>query len=226
VCLGGVGCLSELVTTLWFENVGFLNEQMLDTPVGRFSIRQMGIFLVFGLLAWIASLAFGDLVLKIVVAGGIFFTGAALFTRKIKTVSPEAHLLYFIKRFLQTTTKPKLSLPTKGKPSMEQASKSMLLSATLGAPVKVVGVLKDFSGKILSGKNFKVNVNNTAHSNGATDQEGYFCTYFTPDHPGRFQIDIQPEDHPDIIQQITIQVNPQKTNKEEEVTQNAQKTLA
>jgi len=227
VRLGVVGCLSELVTTLWFENVGFLNEQMLDTPVGRFSIRQMGIFLVFGLLAWIASLVFGDLVFKIVVAGGIFFTGAALFTRKIKTVSPEAHLLYFIKRFLQTTTKPKLSLPTKGKPSVEQASKSMLLSATLGAPVKVVGVLKDFSGKILSGKNFKVNVNNTAHSNGATDQEGYFCTYFTPDHPGRFQIDIQPEDHPDIIQQITIQVNPpQKTNKEEEVTQNAQKTLA
>jgi hypothetical protein len=167
------------------------------------------------------------MVLKIVVAGGIFFTGAALFTRKIKTVSPEAHLLYFIKRFLQTTTtKQKRSTHTKDKPSVEQVSKSMLLSATLGAPVKVVGVLKDFSGKILSCKNFKVNVNNTAHSNGATDQEGCFCTYFTPDHPGLFQIDIQPEDHPDIIQQITIQVNPQKTNKEEEVTQNAQKATA
>jgi len=99
VRLGVVGCLSELVTTLWFENVGFLNEQMLDTPVGRFSIRQMGIFLVFGLLAWIASLVFGDLVFKIVVAGGIFFTGAALFTRKIKTVAPEAHLLILSKDF-------------------------------------------------------------------------------------------------------------------------------
>ena len=217
-----MGCLSELVTTLWFENVGFLNEQMLDTPVGRFSIRQMGIFLVFGLLAWVASLAFGDLVLKIVVAGGIFFTGAALFTRKIRTVSPEAHLLYFIKRFLQTTTKQKRALPTKSKQSGEQASKSMLLSATLGAPVKVVGILKDFSGKILSGKNFKVHINNITHSNGSTDQEGYFCTYFTPDHPGLFQIDIQPEDHPETIQQITIQINPQKT-KDEEVTQNAQK---
>ncbi|MCL2477848.1 hypothetical protein, partial [Candidatus Bathycorpusculum sp.] len=210
--------------TLWFENVGFLNEQMLDTPVGRFSIRQMGIFLIFGLLAWIASLAFGDLVFKIVVAGGIFFTGVALFTRKIKTVAPEAHLLYFIKKFLQTTTttKHKHSTSVKGKSSVELASRSMLLSATLGAPVKVVGVLKDFSGKILSGKNFKVNVNNTAHSNGATDQEGYFCTYFTPDHPGRFQIDIQPEDSQETIQQITIQVNP----KTEEVTQNAQKTIA
>ena len=198
---------------------------MLDTPVGRFSIRQMGIFLIFGLLAWVASLAFGDLVLKIVVAGGIFFTGAALFTRKIRTVSPEAHLLYFIKRFLQATTKQKRVLPTKSKQSGEQASKSMLLSATLGAPVKVVGVLKDFSGKILSGKNFKVNVNNTTHSNGTTDQEGYFCTYLTPDHPGLFQIDIQPEDSQETIQQITIQVNPQKT-KEEEVNPNAQKTLA
>ena len=211
--------MSELVTTLWFENVGFLNEQMLDTPVGRFSIRQMGIFLVFGLLAWVASLAFGDLVLKIVVAGGIFFTGAALFTRKIKTVAPEAHLLYFIKKFLQTTTKQKHFKSTKSKQYVEPASKSMLLSATLGVPVKVVGVLKDFSGKILAGKNFKVNVNNTTHSNGSTDQEGYFCTYFTPDHPGLFQIDIQSEDHPDTIQQITIQVNP----KTEEVTQNAQK---
>jgi hypothetical protein len=82
VC-GGLGCLSELVTTLWFEDVSFLHEQMLDTPLGRFSIRQMGIFLIFGLLAWVASLAFSDLVFKIVVAGAIFFTGAALFTRKM-----------------------------------------------------------------------------------------------------------------------------------------------
>ncbi|MDR2720281.1 MAG: hypothetical protein LBC03_05720 [Nitrososphaerota archaeon] len=174
--------MSELVVTLWFEDVGFLHEQLLDTPVGRFSIRQMGLFLVFGLLAWLVSLVFADLVLKLVVAGCIFFSGAAIFTRKIKTVSPEVHLLYLVKRFLQTT-KQKHSTHVKRKRSVEQVSKVMCLSATLGVPVKVVGVLKDFSGNVLAGKNFKVNINNTTHSTGATDQDGYFCTYFVPDHP-------------------------------------------
>ena len=214
--------MSELVQALWFEDTGFLHEQMLDTPVGRFSIRQMGMFLVFGLLAWLSSLVFADLVFKIVVAGAIFFGGVALFTRKIKTVSPEAHLLCLIRRFtLQIKQKHSAA---KAKQCVEQESKSMLLSATLGTPVKIVGVLKDLTGKILSGKNFKVNVNSIAHSSGVTDQEGYFCTYFTPDHPGLFQIDIQPEDHPDITQKITIQVNPPQKTKDEEVTKNAQKS--
>jgi len=124
--------VSELVQTLWFENVSFLNEQILDTPVGRFSLRQMGIFLIFGLLAWVASIAFTDLVLKIVVAGAIFFSGAALFTRKIKTVSPETHLLYVIRKcYLQI--KHKHSITSKGK-LVEQTSSDMLLSATLGVP--------------------------------------------------------------------------------------------
>lgn len=99
--------MSEPMQTLWFEDVGFLNEQMLDTPVGRFSIRQTGIFLVFGLLAWIASLISEDLIFKIVTAGAIFFTGAAIFTRKIKTIPPEIHLLYMIgiRRSLQIKQK-------------------------------------------------------------------------------------------------------------------------
>jgi Cdc6-like AAA superfamily ATPase len=206
-----VGCLSELVQTLWFEDVGFLHEQMLDTPVGRFSIRQMGIFLIFGLLAWITSLVFVDLVLKIVVAGAIFVAGAVFFTRKIRTVSPEAHLLCFIRRVLQINKKH--VAPANNQQFMEQVSKSMLLSATLGVPVKVAGVLKDFSGKILCGKNFKVNINNTTYSNGTTDQEGCFCTYFISDRPGRFEVDIQPENTQDPAQKITIQVNPKKPKK-------------
>ena len=209
--------VSELVQTLWFEDTGFLHEQMLDTPVGRFSIRQMGMFLVFGLLAWLSSLVFADLVLKLVVAGGIFFSGAALFTRKIKTVSPEAHLLCLIKRFIMQI-KQKRSV-TKAQQCVEHESKSMLLSATLGVPVKVVGVLKDCSGKILAGKNFKVNINNTTHSNGVTDPEGCFCTYFTPDGSGLFQIDIQPEDAPEAVEQIIVNVTPKE---EEAIKQNAE----
>jgi len=207
--------VSEIVSTLWFEDTRFLNEQMLDTPLGRFSIRQMCIFLIFGLLAWVVSLLFSDLVLKLVVAGAIFFTGAALFTRKIKTVSPEAHLLCLIKRFTMQIRQKQLT--PKGRQSVEQTSTSLLLSATLGMPVKLAGVLKDLTGKILSGKNFKVSVNNMAYSKGATDEEGYFYTYFIPDHIGLFKVDIQPEDSNEPIQQITVKVNP----KTEEEKQNA-----
>ena len=224
--------MSELlVSTLWFEDVSFLNEQMLDTPVGRFSIRQMIIFLVFGLLAWIASLTFVDLVLKIVVAGAVFVTGAAFFARKTKTIPPETHLLHLVNRFLQTS-KQKKSLTIKNKQPVEQTTKTtMLLSATLGVPVKVAGVLKDTSGKILSNKNFQVSANGTIHSNGVTDKEGYFCTYFTPNHTGHYEINIQPENHPKTTQKITIQTNPKKTQtqtkekqtkEEDEVNQNAE----
>ncbi len=205
-------CLSELVQALWFDDVSFLNEQMLDTPVGRFSIRQMGIFLIFGLLAWLLSLVFADLVLKVVVAGAVFFAGAALFTRKIKTVSPEAHLLYMIRRFSMQVKQRRSAV--KANQSVGQGSKSLLLSATLGVPVKVVGVLKDFTGKILSGKNFKVNINNTTYSKGSTDDEGYFCTYFVPDRSGVVQLDIQPEGSTEAVQQITVNVQP-KTEEEE-----------
>ncbi|MDR0797915.1 MAG: hypothetical protein LBE70_04280 [Nitrososphaerota archaeon] len=198
--------MSELVQALWFEDVGFLHEQMLDTPVGRFSIRQMGIFLIFGFLAWLSSLVFADLVLKVVVAGAIFFAGAALFTRKIKTVSPEAHLLYMTRRFTIQTKQRRSAVKVKS--SVEQVSKSLLLSATLGAPVKIVGILKDVTGQILSGKNFQVNINNTTYAKGSTDEEGCFCTYFVTDRSGVFQLDIQPEGSTEAVQQITVNVQP------------------
>jgi len=68
----GAFLVSELVLALWFEDVGFLNESLLDTPVGRFSIRQMVFFLFFGLIGWLLSLVFVDLVLKLVVGVGVF----------------------------------------------------------------------------------------------------------------------------------------------------------
>ena len=207
--------MSELVSALWFEDVGFLNEQLLDTPVGRFSIRQMALFLFFGLLGWLASLVFADLISKITVGGCIFLMGAAIFSRKVKTVPPEIHLISVVRQFL--VIKPKPSKQRNN--SSVDVSKSLLLSASLGVPVKIVGVLKDLAtGKILSSKNFKVNINNTVHSKGATDEEGYFCTYFVPDRFGVFQIEIQPEDVQESIQQIMVNVNPkseEKTNENE-----------
>jgi hypothetical protein len=217
----GAVLVSELVSALWFEDVGFLNEALLDTPVGRFSIRQMVLFLFFGLLGYLSSLVFADLVLKLCVGVGVFLVGAAIFSRKVKTVPPEVHLLYVVRQFL--LVKPKRS-NKKGKLSAENVPRSLLLSGSLGVPVKVVGVLKDLvTGKILSGQNFKVSINNTVHSGGVTDEDGCFCTYFVPDRFGVFQIEIQPEDAQEPVQQIVVKVNPkseEKTNENE--TKNSQ----
>ena len=210
--------MSELVSALWFEDVGFLNEALLDTPVGRFSIRQMCLFLFFGLLGYLSSLVFADLVLKLVVGVGVFFVGATVFSRKVKTVSPEVHLFCVMRQFLLAKSK---RSSQKGKPSGQNASGSLLLSASLGVPLKVVGVLKDLAtGKILCGKNFKVSINNTTHSRGMTDEEGCFCTYFVPDRFGVFQIEIQPEDASEPIQQITVNVNPKSEEKTNETKTN------
>jgi hypothetical protein len=212
----GVVCVSELVSALWFEDVGFLHEQILDTPVGRFSIRQMCLFLFFGLLGWLLSLVFADLVLKLVVGGGVFFVGATVFSRKVKTVPPEVHLLYVVRQFL--LSKPKRPNQKDTQPE-ESASRFLLLFGSLGVPVKVVGVLKDLTtGRILSGKNFKVSVNNTVHSKGSTDEDGCFCAYFVPDRFGVFQIEIQPEDAQELSQQITVNVNPKSEEKQNEET--------
>ena len=198
-------CLSELVSTLWFEDVGFLHEPILDTPLGRFSIRQTVIFLVFGLLAWAGSLLFADLALKLAMAGTIFFSGAVLFTRKIKTLPPEVHLLYLItNRSLQKPQKP----PTNPQP-LGLPTQSLLLSATLGVPIKIVGVLKDpTTHQVLSNQSFNVNLDNTPYTKGLTDETGSFCTYFIPDHFGLFQITLQPDDTKKTIQQINLTINP------------------
>jgi hypothetical protein len=149
-----------------------------------------------------------DAVLKIVVAGAVFFAGAALFTRKIKTVPPETHLLHLTK---QLTTKTKQNKPVK---NTQPIKPTLQLSAVLGVPVKLVGVLKDFTGKVLADKGFKVNINSTPYSKGTTDEEGNFCAYFAPDRFGIFQIEIQPENSTEPTQQITVNVNPKN---EEEV---------
>jgi len=201
--------------TLWFEDVSFLNEQMLDTPVGRFSIRQTLIFLVFGLLAYLSSLLSEDLIFKIVVGGAVFFMGAAIFTRKVKTIAPETHLLYILglAGTLKTKQKPTGKQENKGSAETLQLPKSIVLSVTLGVPVKVVGVLKDpASGKTLSNRNFDISIDGSAYNKGYTDEAGFFCAYFVPDHFGVFKIDVKPEGFTDSNQQITVNVKPKEVS--------------
>jgi hypothetical protein len=159
--------------------------------------------------------------LKIVVGMGVFLVGASLFSCKVKTVPPEMHLFCVLWLFL--LTKPKRSKQRVNSASGDGSYKSLLLSGSLGVPVKVVGVLKDLvTGKILSGKTFKVNINNTVHSGGVTDDEGCFCTYFVPDRFGVFQIEIQPEDAPEPVQQIMVSVNPKSEEKTNDKANNSQ----
>jgi hypothetical protein len=176
----------------------------------------MALFLLFGLLGWLFSLVFADLVAKIVVGGCVFLVGVAVFSRKVKTVPPEVHLLYVARQFL--VLKPKQRGNSSSSSVEEGFSRSLLLSGSLGVPVKIVGVLKDLTtGKIFGDKPFKVNINNTIHSKGTTDEDGYFCTYFVPDRFGVFQIEIQPEDTEEASQKITVNVNPKSEEKTDEI---------
>ncbi len=205
--------------TLWFEEVGFFHEQILDTPIGRFSIRQMIVFLIFGLSAYSISLLLEDLIFKIVVAGSIFFSGAAVFTRKTKTLPPEKHLLYIINnKYAQKKKHKKRKKHRQQKQQQKTATpvasvKEMRLSATLGVPVKIVGSLKDpASKKVLTNRSFELCVDGTAYSKGFTDQEGFFSAYFVPDRFGIFKLEIKPEDYAKPVLHIVVKVNPKEVS--------------
>lgn len=202
--------LSKSVRTLWFEDVGFLNEPILDTPVGRFSIRQTVALLAFGLLGWAVASFFEDLMFKLVSAGVVFFVGAAVFTRKVKTVSPERHLLLMLgvgrplKRKFKTRRKAK-----GGRIRPPPPVRSVVLSASLEAPVKVVGVLRDpASGRLLPHRGFEVYVDGKPHSEGSTDEHGFFSVFFVPDRYGTFKVEVKPKGFAEVAQQITVNVKP------------------
>ena len=216
----GLIFVSELVQSLWFEDVGFFNEAILDTPMGRFSIRQMGFFLVFGFLAYITSLVFNDLMLKIVFGGFVFFVGAAVALWKVRTLSVEVHFLYLFKRRFLVS---KYIFVNSSNVVGNSSSVGVLLSASLGVPIRVAGVLKNLvTGKVLSDKIFNVSVDNQVHFKGVTDEEGFFSTYFVPDRLGQFQIVIASDDVAESVQKITINVNPVNEKKVEVEKENAE----
>jgi hypothetical protein len=200
----GLVCLSkELVSALWFEDTSFFNEQVLDTPVGRFSVRQMCFFLVFGLLAYVVSCVFGDLVLKVVFGGVVFCVGATIALWRVRTLPLEVHLLYLFKRrFLQhkrvSKVKVRRSVP----------STVVVLVGVLGVPVRVLGVLRDSaSGNVLSAKPFVLLVVGTAYSSGVTDGEGFFSSCFVSDRLGQFHLSIVPEGSTEPFQKFLVNVN-------------------
>jgi hypothetical protein len=75
----------------------------------------------------------------------------------------------------------------------------------------VVGVLKDPAlRKPLLNRSFEISVDGAAYSKGFTDEEGFFCAYFVPDHFGVFKIEVKPEGFAGSTQQITVNVKPKE----------------
>lgn len=187
--------------TLWFEDISFARQGMIDTPFGRMSARQLAGLGFFALLAWIAfqALSFvGDLVFQLIPAGLVFVAGAILFTWPVKTVPPERIILLA----LGIGRKPLKKAPVKRKaerkaPVPREAAPTARVSkaqATVGEPFKIVGVLRDPRlGKPLANCGFEVFADGVSQYKGSTDEQGGFEVVYVPQYAGVLNIEVRPE---------------------------------
>ncbi|MCW4008799.1 MAG: hypothetical protein NWF09_08965 [Candidatus Bathyarchaeota archaeon] len=203
--------MSEPVNALWFEDVGFLNEPFLDTPFGKYSVRQMIILLSIAGISFASTLFFDDLLLKLVIAGSVFVVGAAFFMRRVKTLTPEKHLMLILGfgRAIPKTALKKQTKKAAVKPQTVTA-KSMTVTSELETPVKIVGVVQSPStGKKIVNNHFDVYVDGKYYSSGITDEMGFFELFLSPDHYGTYNIEIKPKDTVESMH-ITVVVNPKR----------------
>lgn len=137
--------MPRVIRTLWFEDVGLLNEPVFDTPLGRLTIRQTTALIAFALLAWMTTLFFEDFIYKVVTAGAVFLFGAVLFIHRVKTVPPERIILLAFGLGRKRSRKPieARKAVRKGPIKAPASAKTVKVSAELDAPVKIVGVLRD-----------------------------------------------------------------------------------
>lgn len=203
------------VQTLWFEDVGLLHEPVLDTPVGRLSLRQTFALLIFAVLAYAVTLFFTDIVSKAVVGGAVFVLGAAIFTHRVKTVPPERYILLALGVGRSKPGKPVEKLRRGGKRDriVEPSTtvKSMRLSTELDTPVKIVGVLRDPStGELLAGRGFEFIVDGVRHSSGVTDDQGFFTVFFVPPRFGVYRVEVKPEGFAAASQMFEIHAEPKR----------------
>lgn len=186
--------------TLWFEDIGFARQGMIDTPFGRVSARQLGGIGFFALLAWIVFQALGfvgDLVLRLAPAGLILLAGVVIFTWPVKTVPPERMILLALgigrKRLKKTAVKRKAEKKAPASRA-SPAAKVSKAQATVGEPFKIVGVLREPRlGKPLANCNFEVFVDGAPQYKGVTDEQGCFEVVYIPQYAGVLNIEVRPE---------------------------------
>jgi len=203
--------------TLWFEDIGLVNQPLIDTPFGRLTVRQAAGIGFFALLAWLtfSALGFvGDLALRAVPAVLIFAAGAVVFSWRVKTVPPEKILILALRR--KRGRKPAKQKAAREKGAEKVAPKAPVTvkvtkaQATVGEPFKVVGVLREpSSGTPLANRNFDVIVDGVLRYKGATDEQGGFEVVYIPESVGLVRIEVRPEGYAGVSQSIEVAVRGQ-----------------
>ncbi len=204
--------------TLWFEDVGLMNQPLIDTPFGRLTTRQAAGMGLFALLAWMtfSALGFvGDIFLRALMAFLVFMAGAVIFMWRVKTVPPERTILLAlgIGKRRKGPLRP-AKAPRKGEekavvraPVAVKVSKAQ---ATVGEPFKVVGVLRDPSlGTPLANRSFDVFVDGQLRFKGVTDEDGAFEVVYVPENVGVLRIEVRPEGYVGAGQSIEVTVSGQ-----------------
>jgi hypothetical protein len=205
--------------TLWFEDIGLVNQPLIDTPFGRLTVRQAAGIGFFALLAWLTFSALGfveDLVFRAVPAVLIFVAGAVVFSWRIKTVPPEKILILALGLGRKRGRKPAKQKAAREKVAEKVAPKAPVTvkvtkaQATVGEPFKVVGVLREPSfGTPLANRNFDVIVDGALRYKGTTDEQGGFEVVYIPESVGLVRIEVRPEGYAGVSQSIEVTVRGQ-----------------
>ncbi len=201
--------------TLWFEDISFARQGVIDTPLGRMSARQLVGLGFFALMAWMTfqALSFMDLLIRLIPAGLTFIAGAIIFTWPIKTVPPERIILLALglgrKQPRRRAPEKGVKRKAEGKAPREVpvAMKVSKAQATVGEPLKIVGILRDPRlGKPLANRNFEVYADGALLYKKTTDEQGSFEVVFVPQFAGVVRIEVRPEGAVGAEQSIEVTV--------------------
>lgn len=227
---------SDEVPVFWFENIGLFNEPLFDSPVGRFTVRQIVILGFFALIAWIVQGFLQDFTLKIGAVLFVMFFGGYLAFSRIKTVPVEKSIALALgigkpmRKVLKRKAKPKKRKKKKEEKVEEKVEETMKIdmktgkvivlakpsrvvnvSASLDEPVRVATVVRDkVTGEPLANRSFTVYVEDKEHSSGVTDQDGGFVTYITAKRFGRVRVDIFVEGYREPVDSFILNMKPRK----------------
>ncbi len=195
------------VRTLWFEDVSVWHEPILPTPIGKFTFRQLAILIVFGIVAYgvAGTQPPQDLMARIMAGAIVFLPGLFLAFKRVKTVSPEAHLAMLLFGGFRGAGPKPVRRRAKGRRGVLPVEEPKPLevprrvevevgAATVEKPIVISGVLRNpRSGEPLPLRSFTVYVDGRRHQDGFTDERGSFTIYFTPQHPGLHTVELVPE---------------------------------
>lgn len=182
---------------LWFDDIRFFNEGMLDTPFGRISFRQLIILSAFALPAWLVfACSAADMAVRVAAAGAIMVAGVVMASWRIKTVPIERSILLALgvgRKMPERRVaggRGKMKKRVAGAPPV----KSSRIHAVVGEAVKIVGVLRDpQTGAPLANRQFSVIVDGRLRYRDFSDESGMFEVVYLPEQPGIVRVEVAPE---------------------------------